>query len=157
MKNLLQCLVMAAKRLFPGALLLLLTGASLMASPLEAQVKSINEGIISLDKKSYSLSQFFRKTEKKTEFKFFYTDKVLRNEKVDFASNRGNVEEFLIEIAKQTDLRFKQVNNTISVIAASKKATEDLIEVTIQEQDVAVQGMVSDDTEIGRASCRERV
>lgn len=136
---------MSVKSLMRGALFLLLTCGSIMANTSEAQVKSIDEVFIQLNEKSYSLSRFFRETEKQTDFKFFYTDKVLSNKKVNFVTSRGNVEEFLIEIVKQTGLRFKQVNNTISVIIAPDEDGEDLIKININPENVIVQGTVTDE------------
>src|SRR5690606_24225851 len=146
MKNLLLLMAMSIKLLIRGACLLFLTCGPIVASTSNAQVKSIDKVFINLDKKSYSLPQFFKETEKQTDFKFFYTDKVLNNKgRIDFVKNRGNVEEFLIEIAKQTDLRFKQVNNTISVIINPRNVSENFIQIDIQPEDVAVQGTVTDE------------
>jgi hypothetical protein len=103
-----------------------------MANTSKAQVKSIDEVFIKLDRKSYSLTRFFKETEKQTDFKFFYTDKALHvGQKIDLTKNHGNVEEFLIEIAKQTDLRFRQVNNAISVIIAPKENGQNLIQIEL--------------------------
>ena len=145
MKNLLLLIVMSIKLLIRGALLLCLTLGPLMANTSKAQVKSIDEVFIKLDRKSYSLTRFFKETEKQTDFKFFYTDKALHvGQKIDLTKNWGNVEEFLIEIAKQTDLRFRQVNNAISVIIAPKENGQDLIQVELDPQNVDVQGTVTD-------------
>ncbi len=70
MKNLLLLIVMSIKLLIRGSFLLCLTMGPLMANTSKAQVKSIDEVFIKLDRKSYSLTRFFKETEKQTDFKF---------------------------------------------------------------------------------------
>src|SRR5690554_1416187 len=147
MKNLLLLMAMSIKLLIRWACLLILTCGPIVASTSNAQVKSIDKVFINLDKKNYSLPQFFKETERQTDFKFFYTDQVLNNNgRMDFVKNRGNVEEFLIEIAKQTDLRFRQVNNTISVISDPQETSEDFVQIDIEAEETTVQGVVTDET-----------
>lgn len=135
---------MSIKLLVRGVAILCLTLSPLMASTSEAQVKSIDEVHLKLEKSSYSLLQLFQEIERKTEFKFFYTQQVIKNSPSLTAINSsGSVEEHLMQVAKQTNLRFKQVNNTISVIPVSNQ-TQELITKEIQLATIV--GTVTDNT-----------
>ena len=108
---------MSIKLLVRGVAILCLTLSPLMASTTTAQVKSIDEVHLKLEKKSYSLLQLFKEIEDKTDFNFFYTESAVKGQTgLNIAKTSGTVEQHLYQIAMQTNLRFKQVNNTISVI-----------------------------------------
>lgn len=135
---------MSIKLLVRGVAILCLTLSPLMASTSEAQVKSIDEVHLKLEKSSYSLLQLFQEIERKTEFKFFYTQQVIKNSpSLTSINSSGSVEEHLMQVAKQTNLRFKQVNNTISVIPVSNQ-TQELITKEIQLATIV--GTVTDNT-----------
>lgn len=135
---------MSIKILVRGVAVLCLTLSPLMASTSEAQVKSIDEVHLKLEKSTYSLLQLFEEIERKTDFKFFYTQQAVKNIPVLGTFNpSGSVEEHLVQVAKQTNLRFKQVNNTISVIPVSNQ-TQDLI--TKEIQFATITGKVTDET-----------
>lgn len=135
---------MSIKLLVRGVAILCLTLSPLMASTSEAQVKSIDEVHLKLEKSSYSLLQLFQEIERKTEFKFFYTQQVIKNSpSLTSINSSGSVEEHLMQVAKQTNLRFKQVNNTISVIPVSNQ-TQELITKEIQLATIV--GIVTDNT-----------
>ena len=111
---------MSIKLLVRGVAVLCLTISPLLANTSEAQIKSINKVHLKLEKSSYTLLQFFNEIEKKTDFKFFYTDQAIKNNPgVNYLKNEGSVEDHLYQVAGQTNLSFKQVNNTISVIVNS--------------------------------------
>ncbi|WP_255502205.1 TonB-dependent receptor [Algoriphagus sp. AK58] len=144
MKKILPLIVMSIKMLVRGVAVLCLTLSPLMASTSEAQVKSIDEVHLKLEKNSYSILQLFQEIERKTDFKFFYTQQAVKNAPTIASINTSaSVEEHLVEVAKQTNLRFKQVNNTISVIPASNQ-TQDLI--TKEIQFATIKGKVTDET-----------
>lgn len=138
MKKILPTVIMSIKLVLKGVVMLCLTMGPLMANLSKAQVKSIDEVFLKLEKSNYTLTQFFKETESKTDFKFFYTDQAIKsNPNIVLTSNSGSVEDYLLQIAMQTDLSFKQINNTISVIInadkqmARVKALE-LIPITIK-------------------------
>ncbi|MBN7813483.1 TonB-dependent receptor [Algoriphagus sp. H41] len=117
-----------------------------MASTSSAQVKSIDEVHLKLEKRSYSLTELFREIENKTDFSFFYTDAVVSGQSgLSFAKTSGTVEQHLYQIATQTNLRFKQVNNTISVIA--HRTGEALVETEAQREKIS--GTVRDESGMG--------
>lgn len=135
---------MSIKMLVRGVAVLCLTLSPLMASTSEAQVKSIDEVHLKLEKSSYSILQLFQEIERKTDFKFFYTQQAVKNiPSLTTANPSGSVEQHLMEVAKQTNLRFKQVNNTISVIPQSNQ-TQELI--TKEIQFATIKGKVTDES-----------
>lgn len=135
---------MSIKMLVRGVAILCLTLSPLMASTSEAQVKSIDEVHLKLEKTSYSILQLFQEIERKTDFRFFYTQQAVKNAPTITSPNASaSVEGHLVEVAKQANLRFKQVNNTISVIPASNQ-TQELI--TKEIQFATIKGKVTDET-----------
>lgn len=137
---------MSIKLLLRGVAILCLTLSPLMASTSSAQVKSIDEVHLKLEKRSYSLTELFREIENKTDFSFFYTDAVVSGQSgLSFAKTSGTVEQHLYQIATQTNLRFKQVNNTISVIA--HRTGEALVETEAQREKIS--GTVKDESGMG--------
>lgn len=135
---------MSIKMLVRGVAILCLTLSPLMASTSEAQVKSIDEVHLKLEKTSYSILQLFQEIERKTDFRFFYTQQAVKNAPTITSTNASaSVEGHLVEVAKQANLRFKQVNNTISVIPASNQ-TQELI--TKEIQFATIKGKVTDET-----------
>lgn len=144
MKNLLRLIGMSIMFLTKAFFLLCLTVSPLLASNLNAQVKPIDKVKLELDRMEYTLKDFFKETERKTNFRFFYTDQVVKNEAaVKFSRQSANVEEHLLEIARQTDLNFKQVNNAISVIR-TKRNSKGRVEIQINKESITVKGRVTD-------------
>ncbi|WP_343850152.1 TonB-dependent receptor [Algoriphagus jejuensis] len=143
MKKTIPLIVMSIKLLVRGVAILCLTLSPLMASTTTAQVKSIDEVHLRLERKNYSLMELFREIENKTDFSFFYTETAVSGlAGLSIAKSSGTVEEHLYQIATQTNLRFKQVNNTISVIANSGSLS--LVETEAQRAKIS--GTVKDDT-----------
>ncbi|WP_232424831.1 SusC/RagA family TonB-linked outer membrane protein [Algoriphagus resistens] len=123
MKKILPLIVMSIKLLARGIALLCISINPLLANTSKAQVKSIDKVFLKLEKHPRSLVKFFNEIEKKTEFKFFYTYEAIRPDSaISYLEEYESVENHLYYIASQTELRFKQVNNAISVI---RKPTQD--------------------------------
>jgi TonB-linked SusC/RagA family outer membrane protein len=143
MKKIIPLIGMSIKILVRGVAVLCLTLSSLMASPTSAQVKSIDQVHLKLEKSSYSLLQLFQEIERKTDFKFFYTQQAIKSAPSIQTSNPdGSVEQHLVQVAMQTNLRFKQVNNSISVIPYTPE-TQDLVTKEFQFEQIT--GTVKDD------------
>ncbi len=133
---------MSIKLLVRGVAVLCLTLSPLMANTSKAQVKSIDEVYLKLEKNNYSsLLQIFQEIESKTDFSFFYTDEALEGRSnLSISKSSGSVEQHLYQIAVQTNLRFKQVNNTISVIVNGTNSP--LVETEVQREKIS--GTVKD-------------
>lgn len=122
MQKILPFIAMSIKLLARGIAILCLTISPLFASSTKAQIKGIDEVTVVLDGQPKSLLQFFKTIEKNTDFRFFYTEESLKSDGViDYLQSGSTVEQHLYHIAEQTNLRFRQVNNTISVIVQKNK------------------------------------
>ncbi len=133
---------MSIKLVARGIFMLCISLNTLLANTSKAQVKSIDEVFLKLEKQPKSLVQFFDEIEKKTEFKFFYTHAAVKlDSAISYLENYESVENHLINIASQTELRFKQVNNAISVI---RKPTQDNSLLVKKSDEVNITGTVKD-------------
>ena len=116
MQKILLLIVMSIKLLARGVTILCLTISPLFANTSKAQIKGIDEVYLEFKNQPSSLLQFFKEIERKSDFKFFYTHDALKNQvDITYLKSNGTVEEHLIKVAQQSNLRFKQVNNSISV------------------------------------------
>jgi TonB-linked SusC/RagA family outer membrane protein len=92
------------------------TMSFLFASDGKSQNKSIEEVKTKISLKNVSVDRAFSIIEKETGFNFVYTDKELNN--LPFVSvdrNSLTLYDVLVEIAQQSQLQFKQINNNIHV------------------------------------------
>lgn len=134
---------MSIKLLARGIAVLCLTVTPLLANTSKAQIKGIDEVVVELKEQPKTLLQFFKAIEKNSEFKFFYTEEALKySGEIEYLQAGKTVEEHLYNVAKQTKLRFKQVNNTISVIVQDD-SNVNLITKEIAE--VRISGVVTDE------------
>ncbi|WP_234364055.1 SusC/RagA family TonB-linked outer membrane protein [Lunatibacter salilacus] len=148
MKNLVLYHVIRMTKLFTYAFLIqCLSMSILFASNGNAQVKDIEEVLISISLEDTKIEKAFSAIEKMTGFVFVYTDRELKNiPKVTTERETQSVYELLSVIGKQTGLNFKQVNQNIHVrngIAQSQP----LVQVSDQEASVYINisGTVSDE------------
>lgn len=144
MKNkLLSVIYMLSRYFLYGFVIQLMVFNLVFASEANGQYKSIDEVSISFQKENYSLGQFFSQVEKQTSFKFSFDRKdVVSSRPIVLSQTTGTVEEFLQDVARQTLLSFRQVNNNIDV----KK--ERVVEETSVEalEFVTITGKVLDPT-----------
>ncbi|WP_082632315.1 SusC/RagA family TonB-linked outer membrane protein [Algoriphagus resistens] len=125
MQKILPFIAMSIKLLARGIAILCLTVSPLFASPSNGQIKGIDEVFVVLDGQPKSLLQFFKAIEKNSDFRFFYTEKALKSAgEIEYLQSGSTVEQHLYNVALQTNLRFKQVNNAISVITQKNKNNE---------------------------------
>ncbi|UII20090.1 TonB-dependent receptor [Fulvivirga ligni] len=85
------------------------------ASP-DSQVESVKDVFINLNLNNASLKETFSRVEAKTSFKFHYSESNLSHH-ARFSKKyvKTSVAEILTDIARESNLKFKQVNNVISV------------------------------------------
>ena len=142
MKKILPLIAMSIKQLARGIVILCISLNPIFANTSKAQVKSIDEVFLKLEKQPKTLVQFFNEIEKKTEFKFFYTREAIQSESViSYLKDSESVEKHLYNIASQTQLRFKQINNAISVF---KKPDEGESSVLVESGLETITGTVKD-------------
>lgn len=145
MNNYLRILIMSTKYAICGCLIMILAMSSLAAVSASAQAKDIEEVMIELSTSETSLKRLFDKIEQKTDFSFFFTDKgVDLKLKVQLSKEEASVEEYLREISIQSDLRFRQVNETISV---SRIQREESLILTNEVRDKEVSGTITSENE----------
>ncbi|MEP4596298.1 MAG: TonB-dependent receptor, partial [Cyclobacteriaceae bacterium] len=118
---------------------------SAISATVNAQIKSVKEVFIEIDKTKISVEELFNAIEKNSEFRFFYTDEGLdTNTPIELKSSEGSVADFLISVASQTKAEFRQVNNTISVKKGLvKKQVEIPVEINVSR---TITGKVTDET-----------
>ncbi|MCC5938264.1 MAG: TonB-dependent receptor [Lunatimonas sp.] len=142
-KNILRQLLMLSKRLLYGFLIQVFFCTILLANTGNAQRKTLEEVKISVNLSEKSLSQFFKLVESKTDFRFTYSNSLVDLKKtVSVESNNGSLYDILVDVSKQTDLNFVQVNSNIHVRVDGDKNHR--IEVVEQEY-ALIKGRVTDE------------
>ncbi|MBD8488492.1 TonB-dependent receptor [Echinicola sp. CAU 1574] len=132
-KRVLKLLLMGFTYSIIGLFMQVLFVNMLWATDSNAQsVKSMKEVSVNVGFDNKKLVDLFGELELKTPFVFVYdkNDPFL-SERISLVKKEQSVEDVLIEIAKEKKLRFKQVNNNISVTKASSK--KKIIEYAIRE------------------------
>lgn len=91
------------------------------------------------------LNEVFSVIESKSGFSFFYDEKVVNHrQKVSISAEGSSLADILVEISKQTNLKFRQINNSINVNNLPRKKTEELERIEISEQSITITGRVTD-------------
>ncbi|WP_114748229.1 SusC/RagA family TonB-linked outer membrane protein [Pleomorphovibrio marinus] len=143
MKNLLRIIVMSVKFILYGFSFAVLTMATTWAGSANGQVKSIEEISVRLNHDEFRVVEVFKQIENSTELTFFYFDRNVNvNKKVKLNLIEGSVADILADIAQQTRLKFKQVNNTISVNNAGG-TSRNSIPIAVEEMEIS--GTVRDE------------
>lgn len=95
-----------------------------LALNLKDQYQSIDEVKVNINEKEMTLGRFLQKIEKQTAFTFSF-DKKDVNENISLVLSKGNasVESILKEVASQTTLGFRQVNDQIDIRLAKTEQT----------------------------------
>ncbi|MFC4870851.1 SusC/RagA family TonB-linked outer membrane protein [Negadavirga shengliensis] len=108
-----------------------------------AQVKNIEEVEVSLSLEDVTIDRAFRELEKLTGYNFVFTNKELRDvARVSIISQEESLYQVLLDLARQADLSFKQVDFNIHV----KKALTNNLAVQIsQSEDFPITGKVMDE------------
>lgn len=136
-KLLLQ-LIMLSKNALYGILLQALLFNFIWAADTNAQeVKNVNHVEVNLNLKDATLIDVFRKIESQTNFVFSYiNEEVDRSYRVTRNYKRTTLSKVLLEISRDANLKFKQVNNNINVTALEGKEPVEAIEVIIQTRNI---------------------
>ncbi len=149
MKNLVLLHVIRMTKLFTYAFLIqVLSMSFLFAWNGNAQVKDIEEVMVSISLDNAKIEKAFSLIEKTTEFSFVFTDKELRAiPRVTIGEGTQSLYAVLSVIGKQTGLYFKQVNRNIHVQRAVPD-TQPLEPILTTEAvvDVIVSGIVTDES-----------
>ena len=139
-KKPLQLLIMLSKNLLWGMMIQTFCFSLILAAPGNAQkIQSVREVEISLSKSNFSITGILKQIEYQTDFKFFYDKRFVNKElNISFNRRRLKVADVLMEISRRSNLKFKQVNNTIN-ISINKEAydPDEVMEVIIQGKSVS--------------------
>ncbi|UXX79808.1 TonB-dependent receptor [Reichenbachiella carrageenanivorans] len=89
---------------------------TLLAEEGAAQIKSVKEVQIDIELNNTTLSEALSQIEEKTDFTFVFSkEKVDLDKPVNIRSNGATVEQILLEISEQANVKFRQIDATISV------------------------------------------
>jgi len=144
-KSILRQIIMLSRWMFYGSILNAIVVTTLLASELNAQnVKSVKECKILMDTKATNVEALFAEIESKSVYSFSFNKKEINTNQIIIVKKRkGTVAELLLEVSKQSDLKFKQVNNSIHVKARIRgNSLESDLEIVFQL--LAISGKVID-------------
>ncbi len=120
----------------------------LLADNVHAQKsKSIRKVSISIESSQTDLYNVLKEIESKTDYKFAYNNSrdLEKIGDIHITSENSTVYEVLQEIAQQTGLDFKQVDQTINISRARLKSGGE-VEISIGEVQLTITGQVTDET-----------
>ncbi len=142
MKNkLLKTICMLSKYFLYGFIIQLVIFNFGFALDVKGQYKSIDEVGIRFQRETLSLEEFFREVERQSPFTFsFDFRQVDLSSSITLSERTGSVEDFLIDVATQQSLSFRQINNSIDV---RKSRSTGKVETRIA-RDTTVTGTVTD-------------
>jgi len=144
-----QTLTIMIKRLVSTMLALVFIVANVFAIETEAKkFRSVKDVYVDLSLENASLLETFSKVESQTDFTFHYSQSDLKKSvKMNGKYQKVSVADILVDISKEAQLKFKQVNNNISVNRVKKsnqKTAVQVVEVILA--DITVSGSVTDET-----------
>jgi TonB-dependent SusC/RagA subfamily outer membrane receptor len=145
MKNLILSHVIRMTKLFAYAFLIQCFSVGLLvAREGNAQIKSIEEVKVQLPLNGVSVSEAFSKIEGASPYNFVYLHKEIRNlPEIFIEHSNQSIYDLLVEIAKQTGLEFKQINQNIHVQKSKKRQFSK--KVSIVQLFLEITGKVTDE------------
>nr|MBI1230512.1 SusC/RagA family TonB-linked outer membrane protein [Cytophagales bacterium] len=144
MKNIVLIHVLnMTKRLIPILLIQCLSMSLLLAANSNAQVKGIDEVPIQIGFEEVPLKSALAQIERRTGYNFVYTNLELgQYHSITLEQKNQTLYALLVEISKQANLVFMQVNSNIHVKKPTSKAAA--VSISAEEVDVIVRGTVVD-------------
>jgi TonB-linked SusC/RagA family outer membrane protein len=148
-KTLTKTIVMTFRGLIYGVALQVFFLSMLLAKGTEAQIiQSVRDVKISVDLRDASLRECFTEIEKKTSYRFSYDHFLIDNNiKISLNSKGKVLSELLLEISREAELKFKQINNTINVQKMDNLSEGQQLEIVIQG--ITITGRVISDEDQG--------
>jgi len=102
---------------------------------------------VTINVEKATLEEIFEKLEERTEFIFGYNKQILsKNEKLSFDYKKEGLNKILKNISKDTNLKFRMINNTISVTKKESRKQKPVTEVVA---DINISGKVLDENSQG--------
>jgi TonB-linked SusC/RagA family outer membrane protein len=141
--KLLKTIYMLSKYFLYGFIVQLMLFNLVLANSAKGQYKGIDEVVVSLSTKNMTLGQFFGQIEAQSPFNFSFDRKQV-NTSIQITLNDYSslVEDLLVEVARQTQLSFRQINHTIDV----KKNKSIQPSVISESVNAVIRGTVSDES-----------
>lgn len=142
-RKILYLIKMVSKNLLYGCIIQCMFLTTLLANDSKAQIKPIDETFLRMANREWSVKEVFRDLESKTDYVFIFPDDLLNGkEPVALKSGKQSVNDILVQIAQSTQLKFRQVNNSIFVgVLATLPQSE---EITIDIDFAEIRGKVVD-------------
>ncbi|MEQ9219128.1 MAG: TonB-dependent receptor [Cyclobacteriaceae bacterium] len=108
-----------------------------------AQRQSMKDIYLDIGFSNASVHQVFESIENATDFKFSYYSTDIPRAKVNLSKNKRSLEEVLLEIADQVDLKFRRINESILVSENTKKRFSKPVQLVVD--DISISGKISDE------------
>lgn len=142
-RKLLYLVKMVSKNLLYGMLVQCLLMTTLMANGLHAQVKPIDKNFLRLQSGELTVQEVFDRIQSRTDYVFVYPADILEDQPViTLTSKRQSVHHVLSDIARETGLKFKQVDNSIYV--GKGQVSQEEIEISVEPHEIEIKGTVTD-------------
>lgn len=142
----LRLIKMLSKFIVYGMILQTAFYTVILASEGKAQRKNVKEVEVTVKSDYKSLNTFFKDIERQTGFKFAYSDQNVRNDRINgnLKPGKRNFYDVLLELSEINRLKFKQINNSISVDSyrPEKSGEKQVFELA---QPVTITGRVTSD------------
>ncbi len=144
-KKILRQFIMLTKFTLYGVMMQVLFMGVLMAYNSEAQRnRSVNDISINISLDDAPLYEVFNTIEAKTNLSFLYDENIIDKwQKVSIHQGQATVKDVLLDISKQADLKFKQINESINVSKKTGKLFSNEKDIEIYLQDITVTGKVT--------------
>ncbi|MGK7394033.1 MAG: SusC/RagA family TonB-linked outer membrane protein [Candidatus Cyclobacteriaceae bacterium M3_2C_046] len=105
---------MASKSLFYGIMVQCFLYSMLWAADGNAQSERLDQTIIRISQKDFTIRQLLDEVENSTSFHFVYPQELINDEVLSLDSTgKLALSDLLMQVSRKTNLKFKQVNNTI--------------------------------------------
>ena len=120
-----------------------------LASGANAQYKSVKEVSLNMNSGKMSLSQVYSQIESATDYTFYFHKKDMKNSQLIELPVRETmtVADVLENVSRQANLKFKQVNNNISVSVLKNNESTGLIIISLADVDIS--GKITDENGVG--------
>jgi len=143
--KLLRIIIMSTKYSAYCLITICLFMNTLLASESDAQkTLSVKDVYLRIGLENASLYEAFASIEASTDYKFSYHKEDLSEEvKINLNGKKKSVADILKEISRSAQLKFKQVNNNISVSMLSENGKQKLLEIVFE--DTSISGQVTDE------------
>ncbi len=147
--KLLQIIVMFSKYTFHFLLVICFFSNFIIAESGNAQkYQSVNDVFIQVAFKNALLSEVFGEIERNSEYVFTYNygQKYYASVKFSQSAQKISIGRLLLNLSKQANLKFKQVNNNINVFSRENSNGDNALEITLDNfDDVLISGQITDD------------